>query len=115
RDVILKQRERSPGEQAGGHDFHRTANEKRNGLVLKPNDHGNRQRDRRGRRAQEGWTTKVEDELHTAITSNGLLGLWTRISFMDPQTLDCVLEDRVGLVFVIFHSSPFIEIPLGGT
>src|SRR4030095_7933282 len=66
-DVILEQSECSPCEQTGCDNFHCAPNEKRYGLVLEPDDDGDGQRKRRGRRTQQVWTTEVEYELHTTI------------------------------------------------
>src|SRR4029450_4870807 len=89
--VILKQRERSPREQARCDNFHRAPNEKRYGLILESDDDGNGQRGRWGRSTQQVWPTEVEYELHTTIRRDVLLSLRRLRTLRNPKALDRVL------------------------
>src|SRR5262249_58061319 len=102
-NIVLKERHRSPGEQARGDDLHLSVNEQREGLVLKPNDDCHGKRARPGCCPQEVRTAEIEYELHTTIRGDVLLGLRRKVSLMDPEALDGLLEDDVRSVLVIFH------------
>src|SRR5262249_56027520 len=57
----------------------------------------------RGRRSQQVRTAEIEDELYATIGDDVLLGRRGVLRFVDPETLDGVLENRVWLVLSVFH------------
>src|SRR5262249_41871301 len=57
----------------------------------------------RGRRSQQVRTAEIEDELYATIGDDVLLGRRGVLRFVDPETLDRVLENRVWLVLSVFH------------